>query len=81
MKDTRNSRDFAGIALRVVETAIGERMDGSPLPATKGRAKDPKAVIRGRSGGLKGGKARAMALSPKRRKTIALRAAKARWKK
>lgn len=35
----------------------------------------------GKLGGLKGGKARAKALSPERRKEIAAAAAKARWGK
>jgi hypothetical protein len=35
----------------------------------------------GRKGGLKGGIARAQKLSPKRRSSIAAKAAKARWKK
>jgi len=35
----------------------------------------------GRLGGLRGGKARAEKLSKKRRKEIAQKAAKARWKK
>ncbi len=34
----------------------------------------------GRTGGLKGGKARAEKLSPKKRKDIARKAANARWK-
>jgi hypothetical protein len=34
----------------------------------------------GRLGGLKGGRARAVALTPERRKEIATLAAKARWK-
>lgn len=37
------------------------------------------AVLLGRRGGLKGGKARAKALSPERRSEIARKAAKARW--
>jgi hypothetical protein len=41
--------------------------------------KNPAAVALGRLGGLKGGKARADALSSSRRKDIARRAAKARW--
>lgn len=41
--------------------------------------KDPLAVLLGRRGGLKGGKARAEALSPTRRREIAELAAKARW--
>ena len=48
--------------------------------ATEGE-KNPAAVILGRLGGLKGGKARAEKLSPKKRKEIAKKAAKARWGK
>jgi len=42
--------------------------------------KNPAAVMLGRMGGLKGGKARAAVLSPAQRKRIAKRAAQARWK-
>jgi general stress protein YciG len=35
----------------------------------------------GRKGGLKGGKARAMALSPERRREIARKAALKRWRR
>jgi hypothetical protein len=40
---------------------------------------DPAAVSLGRRGGLKGGKARAEALSPEERKRIAQEAARKRW--
>lgn len=43
--------------------------------------KNPAAVALGRLGGLKGGPARAASLSAIKRKQIARRAAKARWKK
>jgi hypothetical protein len=43
--------------------------------------KNPYAVLLGRRGGLKGGKARAEKLSPEERREIAKRAAKARWGK
>lgn len=43
--------------------------------------KDPKAVARGQRGGLKGGKARAAALSSRKRRAIAKKAATARWSK
>ena len=43
--------------------------------------KDPAAVALGRRGGLKGGKARAEKLTAARRKEIAKKAAKSRWKK
>jgi hypothetical protein len=39
------------------------------------------AALLGRRGGIKGGKARAKALSAKRRKEIAKKAAQARWAK
>jgi len=49
-------------------------------PITEVRVeKNPAAVALGRLGGLKGGKARAEKLSPKKRKEIAQKAAKARW--
>jgi hypothetical protein len=41
--------------------------------------KNPAAVALGRMGGLKGGKARAEALSAKRRSEIAKKAAQTRW--
>lgn len=41
--------------------------------------KNPAAVALGRLGGSKGGKARAAALSPKRRSEIAKKAAEKRW--
>jgi hypothetical protein len=71
--------DFAVNAFRVVEQAIGERMDGSPLPEPDA-GKNPHAVALGRMGGAKGGAARAKALTPARRKAIARKAAKVRWK-
>ncbi|QEC68575.1 hypothetical protein FRZ67_15135 [Panacibacter ginsenosidivorans] len=43
--------------------------------------KNPAAVALGRLGGLKGGAARAKALTSKKRSEIAKKAAKARWKK
>ena len=65
-------------ARRVVVQAIGERLDGSPLP-DKDAGKNPAAVALGKLGGAKGGAARAKALSPKKRIAIAKKAARARW--
>lgn len=76
MKD----RDFTSIARSVVERAIGEHLNGTPLEDPNA-GKDIKAVHRGRLGGLKGGKARAGKLSARQRTRIAKRAAKARWGK
>ena len=43
--------------------------------------KNPAAVVLGKLGGLKGGKARAAKLTKKQRIEIASNAAKARWRK
>lgn len=43
--------------------------------------KNPAAVLLGRLGGLKGGKARAQKLSAEQRSDIAKKAAEARWQK
>ncbi len=45
------------------------------------KKKNAAAVLLGRLGGLKGGKARAKALSPERRKEIAKKAIETRWTK
>ena len=79
---TRSSKpkdhDFATVARRVAEQAIGEKLDGSPLDDPNA-GKNPAAVALGRLGGQKGGKARAEALSPRKRSAIAKKAAAARW--
>jgi hypothetical protein len=61
----------------MVDIATGETTDCEPTPEEQG--KDPAAVSLGRRGGLKGGKARAEALSPHQRKMDAQKAADARW--
>ena len=43
--------------------------------------KNPHAAALGRLGGLKGGRARAISLSPAKRREIARKAARARWRK
>jgi len=80
MKQKLKDRDFTVLARTVVEKAIGEHLDGSAFE-TVVAYKSADAVSRGRLGGLKGGKARAKKLSAKRRKTIAAKAAKIRWKR
>ena len=62
-------------AFNVVQQATGED-EAETTPA-----KNPAAVALGRLGGLKGGKARAEALTPEERSEIARKAAKARWDK
>lgn len=78
-KRSGEKRDFMQIARSVVEQAIGEQMDGSPLQ-NPDEGKNLAAVELGRLGGAKGGVARAKSLSPKRRSAIAKKAAESRWK-
>jgi len=73
-------RDFLAVARRVVEQAIGERLDGSPLPEPEPDTRNPAAVALSKLGASKGGKARAKNLSAAKRKEIAKKAAKARWR-
>ena len=64
-------KDFTQIALAVVQMATGEVTASAPS----------KKAESGRKGGLKGGAARAVKMSPQRRREIALKAATLRWKK
>jgi len=72
--------DFVTVARRVVEQAIGEHLDGTPLEDPN-EGKNPHAVALGRLGGQKGGAARAQKLSARKRSQIAKRAARIRWSK
>jgi hypothetical protein len=71
--------DVAQNALRVVEQAIGEPLKPRKVVQFPPRKKNPAAVMLGKLGGMKGGKARAAKLTPTERKEIAQKAAKARW--
>jgi hypothetical protein len=65
--------DIFQLAHAIVDEATNET---EPAETT---TKNPAAVALGRLGGLKGGKARAKKLTADERKTIAQKAAKARW--
>lgn len=76
---TRASRggkraDFSQIAVRIVEEATGEVLK----PA---EGKNPHAQALSALGASKGGKARAAALSKRKRSAIAKKAARVRWKR
>ncbi len=73
-RSSKKPQDINEIAAR----AVGELTEVFAYPDTTG--KNPAAVALGRLGGLKGGKARAEKLNSARRKQIARKAAKARWK-
>lgn len=75
-KGERRPADAIGAAVKVMKIATGEiPEDYGSSPESEG--KDPAAVALGR----KGGKARAEGLSKERRKEIAQKAARTRWKK
>ena len=69
-------RDPNQLAYRIMLESTGQAPKTGP-PVEK--PKNPAAVELGRLGGLKGGRARAAALTPKKRSQIAAKAAKARW--
>jgi hypothetical protein len=71
----RSSRDENQTAFDAVAQLLS-RSEETPKAE-----KNPAAVALGRLGGVKGGAARAKALSAKRRKQIAAKAARARWSK
>jgi hypothetical protein len=79
-KQPGTEHDFTVVARRVVEQAIGEKLDGSPL-ADPRAGKNPAAVALGKLGGPKGGLARAAKLTAKQRREIARKGATARWKR
>lgn len=72
-KRPKRPKDFSQAAKLVVDIATGQTRDTPQEP-------DSPATEFARSGGLKGGKARALALTPERRSAIARLAAKKRWK-
>ncbi len=74
-KRLKRPRDPAQLAKLIMDIATGEVKDEVE------DKRNPVAVDRGKKGGAKGGKARADSLTPKRRKAIAQKAAKTRWKK
>ena len=69
-------RDPNHLAKLVADLATGEASD-RPVVLDDGR--DLAAVLLGRRGGLKGGRARADKLTPEERRLIAQKAARARW--
>ena len=72
-------RDFVQVAKSVVEQAIGERLDGTPLPPEPPDTRNQAAVALSKLGASKGGRARAKRLTKARRIEIAKKAARARW--
>lgn len=73
LKRSRMPRDPNQLAKMIVDMATGQ---APPEPES---TKNPAAVALGKLGGARGGKARAKALSPAKRKEIAKKAAAKRW--
>ena len=71
-KGPKRPADVIGNAVKVMRIATGEEAD--VFPADDGKDKAARSL------GQRGGKARAKALTKKRRTEIATRAAKIRWK-
>jgi hypothetical protein len=70
----KRPRDPNQLGKLIVDLSTGAAKEAPQKP-------DSPATEFARSGGLKGGKARAVALTPERRREIALNAAKKRWGK
>ncbi len=72
--------DLNTLAKAVVDQATADEPTQAEIIAkAEAEGKNPAAVMLGRLGGLKGGKARAARLSAEARREIAKIAAKARW--
>lgn len=76
MKKPKRPKDTNQLAKNIVDLAIGKTVE-----TVVENTKNPNAVALGRLGGLKGGKARAEALTKAQRVKIARKAAKTRWGK
>jgi hypothetical protein len=68
-KGEKRKADVIGNAVLVMKIATGQVKEATPGKAAEGN----------RKGGLKGGKARAIRLTPQQRKEIAKKAAATRW--
>lgn len=73
-KNPKRPRDPNQLGKLIVDLSTGVASEPTPEP-------DSPATEFARSGGLKGGRARANALTPERRREIALNAAQRRWGK
>ncbi|MDD5063695.1 MAG: hypothetical protein PHQ35_02905 [Phycisphaerae bacterium] len=76
-RSRKNSLDLNQLATSIVGNATAEKL----LQDAVEDGKNPAAVLLGRLGGLKGGKARALNLPAEKRSEIAKNAAYARWQK
>lgn len=76
-KRPKRPRDTNQLAWQIVQEATGQRQQEPEPPDTR----NPAAVALSKLGASKGGKARAEALSERKRRAIARKAANVRWKR
>ena len=76
-RSRKKPKDLNELAESIVDEATMEKL----LQKAAEDGKNPAAVMLGRLGGLKGGKARATKLTAEQRRLIARKAAEARWNK
>ena len=74
-RSSKKRMDINQLAAYIVNDATSEEL----LQNAAKEGKNPAAVLLGRLGGLKGGKARAAKLSAEKRSKIAKKAAETRW--
>ena len=76
-KRKKRPRDTNQLAWQIVQEATGQ---APPEPPPEPDTRNPAAVALSKLGASKGGKVRAANLSAKKRREIAKKAAKQRWK-
>ncbi|MBN2316117.1 MAG: hypothetical protein JXM79_19475 [Sedimentisphaerales bacterium] len=76
-RSRKKSKDLNQLSQSIVDNVTMEEIQEKAIA----EGKNPAAVMLGRLGGLKGGKARAIKLSAEQRRLIARKAAEARWNK
>jgi hypothetical protein len=74
-RQRKRPRDPIALAKMIGDIATGQTPDTEP------DSRNPAAVALGKLGGMKGGKARAVKLTPAKRREIAKKAAQKRWSK
>lgn len=79
-KRSSTKKDINTVVKSLVDLVTGNPVTEDISPIAK-KEKNPAAVLLGRLGGQRGGKARAAKLTPEQRSEIARKAARSRWKK
>ncbi|MEX2286141.1 MAG: hypothetical protein WD648_03565 [Planctomycetaceae bacterium] len=75
----RSSKKTMSYGINPAAKSVVDQATSNGAAVDDGDGKNPAAVALGRLGGLKGGKARAKALTKEERSKIAKKAARVRW--